>query len=187
MRSPGQHQHFQGQAGGLVGRILPSASWWDAGGFCRTAIGGTAASGQEVGRRLLLAVDVLTATGGRPNRETPAQAAYYDSLVRRIEDRQALARALAERGFQVVPVPCLGDEEGGINTVNAVQTPDACLLPVVGGVFRPLADAAVEVYRGACGPKTRVIPIETGHAQTMFGGLHCMVSVLPPGRPATSR
>jgi hypothetical protein len=134
--------------------------------------------------RLLHAMDLLSAVEARqtgqpisPNHSH--ERAYRESLLRRIDARTALAKTLADLGMRVVIVPNLGDEELGVNVINAVHLPEATLVPVSGGLFTAIDDKAIETYKQAFGDSIQIIPITTTYVQSKYGGVHCMVSVYP--------
>jgi hypothetical protein len=155
----------------------------------RTAISresGAEMLGTEV-RRILLALDLLTASLEPEDRPTDPpidedEERYLDALARRRADRVALRRAVEGLGWRVEAIPNLGDEEAGANLVNAIHLPQVVMIPAIGGFCAGLDAQAREAFGRALGPETVVIPITTTHVQTMYGGLHCMVSVIPAGQ-----
>ena len=53
------------------------------------------------------------------------------------------------------------------------------LVPVMGGFFASLDAAALDAYRAVLGDDVALKPILSGHAQTRFGGVHCLISAYP--------
>lgn len=135
-------------------------------------------------RRVLYAMDLLAAYEARSNGQSLSatfefERMYRESLLRRLDEREALARTLAELGMTVKKIPNLGDEELGVNYLNALHLPDSTLVPVMGGFFAPLDDAALASLHGAFGTGVKLTPIVTTQLQSNYGGVHCMVSAYP--------
>lgn len=136
------------------------------------------------GQRYLLAVDLVTAAAIHSKQYDepsimPSERAYLESLHRRSTARSDLGHQLSELGLRVHRVPAFGDEEIGINYINVVHLDDAMLLPVLGGFFEPLDQAAALAFRKAVGREVRIEPIASAAAQRAYGGVHCMVSLYP--------
>jgi hypothetical protein len=57
-------------------------------------------------------------------------------------------------------------------------------MPAYGGFYTKLDQAAQYTIQSALGESVQVIPILCAEMQRHYGGIHCMVSVLPGFDPA---
>lgn len=132
-------------------------------------------------QRFLLALDLAAAHSPvHPNTEpTAEETAYLASLVRRDEERIALAQALERLGMTVVAVPSLSDGERSVNYINGLHDRTRYLMPAWGGLYAPLDEAGAEAFRAALGPDVRVIPILTSESQRRNGAVRCSIETHP--------
>jgi len=131
--------------------------------------------------RVLHVMDLLAALFARELGQSTSptfthEATYRDSLLARLDERNALADRCSALGMQVVRVPSLVDEELGVSALNVLQLPDAMLVPVMGGFYSALDQAAIDAYARAVGEGVTIVPITTTAIQANYGGVHCMVS-----------
>ncbi len=128
-------------------------------------------------RLFLVAMDVFVHRVAKSsNRHTQA---YLRSFARQAEDHQLLVQTLREWGWNVVTVPGFGDGNRAINPINGIHARGLYLMPVIGGLYAALDDAASARFREACGPDVRIVPIRCGESQRRAGALHCAASVYP--------
>ncbi|MCG8409592.1 MAG: hypothetical protein MI923_30670 [Phycisphaerales bacterium] len=128
-------------------------------------------------QRFLLAMDTLVCDSIRPHDRHAA--AYLRSFGRREKDRRDLHRLLAELGWRVVKVPSLADGNRSINYVNGIHDRGSYLMPVYGGLYAPLDEAAASVFRREFGATVSVIPVFSGESQRRVGAVHCSAAVYP--------
>jgi hypothetical protein len=130
--------------------------------------------------RLLAALDILmsSSTRGVDEFADANMQVHLRILSRRAEDRTLLKSALRNLGWTVVPVPGIAHSERSINAINGLHTPDAYLMPVYGGLYRRLDDAARQVIARALGSAVAIVPIRSGESQRRDGALRCSVSLL---------
>jgi len=88
-------------------------------------------------------------------------------------------KLLGNLGWHLVPVPSLPDLKQSLNYLNGVHDRTRCLLPVNGGFYSDLDEAAMQVFRAALGPDVEIVPILTQDLQQRHGALHCAVSASP--------
>ncbi len=125
-------------------------------------------------KRVLTAMDWLTAELGAGQAGENHYAGYLRSLRRQERDRAAIARQLRQLGWKVVRVPGMSGESVSLNPVNGVWVGREFLMPAYGGFFAELDLAAAKVI-GAEG--FTVTPVLTGETQRRGGGLHCAVGL----------
>ena len=137
--------------------------------------GGPADSGPGAFHRVLVAMDVLAnAELSEANRPTnPVARAYSEILAAEAARRAELVSLFESLGWTVVPVPGLPAEERGIVYVNGVHAPGIYLMPVTGGVFAPVDEAARKAFSEALGPSVRVVPVRSAESQRRCGAVHC--------------
>ncbi|MCP3979189.1 MAG: hypothetical protein GY716_07630 [bacterium] len=143
-----------------------------------------AESGPANALRFFLAVDLLTAHALTQQQlsdgSTPRQLrVYMASIRRRTEQRAELQRTLRDLGLTVHAIPSLSDEESSINYVNGVHSGKFYAMPAYGGLYAPLDDAAAGALHRAFGEDVRIEPIRSAMVQARYGGLHCLVGLLP--------
>jgi hypothetical protein len=128
----------------------------------------------------MAALDLLLCTSPK-GIDTVADAnvrVYLRSLAKRLEDRAQLKTAIRNLGWTVVPVPGIAQGDRSINPINGLHTPDAYLMPVYGGLFARVDEAANAVITRALGPEVKVLPIRTGESQRRDGALRCSVAMM---------
>jgi hypothetical protein len=132
-------------------------------------------------QRFLLAIDWLTATS-MPNSNVerdPNLRVYHDA----IRDQQAARLQLHERleqlGFALVPVPGMVDPTRGIVYVNGIHDSSRYIMPVYGGLYALLDEAAGKAFSQALGPQVEITTILSSESQRRSGGIHCSCSAYP--------
>lgn len=128
-------------------------------------------------QRFLLAIDLHLALAELPQ-ETEADGftqAYFRSLRRMAARQNELHARLEGLGFRLIRLPSLSVDRLSINYVNALQTPEHCLLPTYGGLFEPLDRLVVSRVADAIGPDVRVTPILSSESQRRGGAVHCSI------------
>lgn len=141
---------------------------------------GSGEPGADNLQRFLLALDVLGATAFAPEQVSGNrhQQAYLRSFRRQEADRQAFNRILAEQGWKVVAVPGLAEAEGGISYLNGIHDQRRYFLPVYGGFYAPLDQAAQEAFERELGG-VEIVPVPSRASQQRAGALHCSFSAYP--------
>lgn len=136
----------------------------------------------------LLAVDLLEsalprqAPGSAPPPAGPTddgRPAYLAALRRMETARLTQIAALERLGCQVVPVPSMHDLYRSINYINGLQHRDGYVMPVFGGFYSSLDQAAAAAFRTALGPNQHIAMIRASECQRLLGGVHCTASVYP--------
>lgn len=128
-------------------------------------------------QRFLLAIDLLVALAELPqeNSADGHTQAYFRSLRRLVARQKELHARLQALEFRVIPVPSLSADRLSINYVNAVHTPERCLLPVYGGLFEPLDRVVISRVTDVFGTDVRVTPIVCAESQRRGGAVHCSI------------
>lgn len=141
---------------------------------------GPADSGVGTFLLFLHAVDSLVALSLQQD-EVPGDrpGGYVRAIRRDAVLRDALHRQLQELGWQLVMVPGLSNGERGVNYINGIHTRSAYWMPVWGGLYAPLDDAAMRSFRAALAAQVAIVPIHTSETQRRGGGLHCALSIAP--------
>ncbi|MBI5866050.1 MAG: hypothetical protein HZB38_16400 [Planctomycetes bacterium] len=131
----------------------------------------------------LFAMDWMLASSLQPQ-DIPSDRTFgtLRAMRRNAQDREAIAKQLADLGWRIVRVPSISNEERGINYLNGLSLLKTQYVPVWGGLYADLDRAALDVYRKTVGPSVEVVPILTSETQRRGGGLHCAVSVVPEAR-----
>jgi hypothetical protein len=146
---------------------------------------GPADSGVGNLQRFLLATDLLsswtTDLEHPPESLDPHAIAYLRSFQRRDGERREFAATLRKWGLDVVRIPSLPEEKRGIDYLNGVHDRGRYLMPVFGGLYAPLDEAARAAFAKALGPGVAIVPIFTSESQRRGGGVHCSLSA--SGRP----
>ena len=134
--------------------------------------------------RVLAALDILNAAALRDEdvnaTKQPAVLRQYIQALRRHDAaRESLVTWLQQLGMRVYRVPGLCDHEVGFTYVNGVHLPRAYLMPVAGGAYEALDEAARLVMQQALGPDVTIEPIHAAAMQSKDGGLHCLLGLYP--------
>lgn len=132
-------------------------------------------------QRVMLALDLLVAEAVANPAEAGIDAAtgvYLTILRKREVERIQVAQALSKEGFRVVGVPSVSAARRSLCTLNGLHTPDAYLMPAMGGFLAGFDQVAQTRFEAAL-PGVRVIPIRTGETQRRAGALHCAVLSMP--------
>lgn len=128
--------------------------------------------------RFLLALDHLAVAALPPSAiHDPNFAALLRSFQRRAADRSKVRMLLSRLGWRVISVPALPEESRGINPLNGVHTPGDYLMPIYGGLFGSLDQAAASVFQTALGPSVTIRPIPAAESQCRQGALHCSLAL----------
>ena len=130
---------------------------------------------------LLLAMDLLESS--LDPKESAAvddeRRDYLDALRRLEAGSRHLARELRKLGWKVVAIPSMTDLYRGINYLNGIQHRDGYIMPVFGGFYAPLDQAALTAFRGVLGPELTITPVRSADCQRKHGGVHCTVAAYP--------
>jgi len=167
----------------IGGRVLSfaDASGKFSEGFARVFARDAVESPSANLKRFLMAMDEYAAAV-MPEDQMPADAlfrTYMATFRRRAADRETIRTKLVALGCRVVAVPSTSDTDRSINYLNGIHAPGRYYMPVYGGFYRPLDDAATEAFRRAMGTGVKIIPIRTAASQEKLGALHCLVSTIP--------
>lgn len=129
-------------------------------------------------QRFMLAIDIALALDSKFDETTmdPHAAAYQRAFRRQATDRAALGAQLSALGWKVVRVPSLADGDRGITYVNGLHDRTRYLMPVHGGLFAPLDEAAAAAFRAGLGADVHVLAAPTAELQRRNGAVHCAVS-----------
>lgn len=151
-------------------------------------------------QRILLALDMVVAWSvpAEQAAQDGHSQAYLLSLQRLDQDRAALRQRLESLGFQVVPIPSMGDGRRSVNYLNGLHEPGRYLMPAYGGLFAGLDQAAAEAFRAALESSqppsgaeiepggVRILPIRSGESQRRSGALRCSAAAYPTVAPAVA-
>jgi hypothetical protein len=131
----------------------------------------------------LLALDLLESASPTPGPTAafnPAGRPAYLAALRRMEQaRRSQIAALQQLGCKIIPIPSMQDLYRSINYLNGLQHRGGYVMPVFGGFYTPLDQAAAAAFRAAPGPDFHLATIRTSECQRMHGGVHCTASVYP--------
>lgn len=131
-------------------------------------------------RRFLLAYELVAAHVVPPGRAGTAHAEAYLASLRARPTREAAFRARLEAsGMRVVMIPSIAEAEESLVTINGIHGRRRYLMPVTGGFFAPLDEAARAAFAAELGPDVEIVPIRTAETQRRVGALHCAVSAYP--------
>jgi hypothetical protein len=136
----------------------------------------------------LLALDILeSAVTPGDLASLPAERRDYLRALQRLDvARRNQAEALRRMGCKVVPIPSMSDLGSSINYGNGIHHREGYIMPVFGGFYAPLDQAAIAAFHRALGPDLKITPIYTAESQRAHGGVHCTAAVYPlldPKRP----
>ncbi len=129
----------------------------------------------------LLAVDLLESSLASVS-DGPGDAGrreYLDALRRLDAGRRHQTRELRKLGWTVVAIPSMTDLYRGINYLNGIQHRDGYIMPVFGGFYTALDQAAHAAFREAIGPDVTLTPVRSAECQRKHGGVHCTASAYP--------
>jgi hypothetical protein len=132
----------------------------------------------------LQALDLLEGsaaeTAGPP--ATGERADYLAALRRMLAAHRTQLAALQSLGWKIVPVPSMPNLYRGINYLNGIHHQDGYVMPVFGGFYAPLDQAAKAVFRETLGEHATILPIQCAELQRKHGAVHC-VAVAYPAAP----
>lgn len=130
-------------------------------------------------QRFLVALDVLATNGTAPVAVGHDHSVHdYFAAIKRLRQRgEAQRRLFQDLGFEIVSVPSMPDMQFGANYLNSIHEPKRLILPVLGGFFSDLDEAAIDTFRRHLDANVRIVPIPTGASQESHGGVRCMVSI----------
>jgi len=157
----------------VYGQVLPDGGfpWSLARAFS------TRTSDSAIGnfQRFLLAVDRFHVLNSDDSvlPQDPGARAYYRAIRRSRSDAAALTARLREEGLPVFAIPGLSEGSRSITAVNALHADGLLLMPVNGGLFTPLDEAARDAFAATLGPSVRIVGIPCGETFRRSGGLHC--------------
>ena len=171
----------------FLASVVPAASTRCTGfgrfpeSFARNFSRGPSDSGVGNLQRFLLALDLLM-SWTLPVDELPLDPhsiAYLRSFQRQDAERREMVVNLRKSGCEIVKIPSLPEANRGIDYLNGIQLRGKCLVPVWGGLYAPLDEAALAAFRKRLGPEIAVIPVLTSESQRRGGALHCSASACP--------
>lgn len=172
--------------GALIGRAIGAGVYAESFAEKFTS-GASGESGVANFQSILLALDILLNLS-LPDDQVPADrpGGYIRAWRRYVADLAMLRKALENEGWKVAPVPSISNGERSLNYLNGIQTPKRYYMPAIGGLLRPVDEAAAAAFKAELGSAVEVVPFLTGETQRRLGALRCAVSVLPE-TPRTSR
>lgn len=181
-----------GDFANLVGEILISqaigAGVYDEKLAEKFSSGASGESGVANFQSILLALDILVNASMADDQVPDDRPGGYIRAWRRyLADLAVFRKALEAEGWKVVPVPSISDGARSLNYLNGVQTPQRYFMPAIGGLLKPLDDAAAAAFRAELGPAVEVAPILSSETQRRQGALRCAVSAVPAPSVAASR
>jgi hypothetical protein len=129
----------------------------------------------------LLALDLLQSAvaGADAQPADPERAGYLLALRRMEAARRAQAEALRKLGWTLVAIPSMTDLYRSINYLNGIQHRDGYIMPVFGGFYAPLDEAAAQAVRQVLGPDLKITPVRSADCQRRHGGVHCAAAAYP--------
>lgn len=134
-------------------------------------------------RTFLVALDQVASRALPENELDSAPSFYRDYLasLRLLESKgQRLREVLVkDLGCQIVAVPSLADVPAGYNYLNGLQDKDRYIMPVQGGFYGALDEAAAEAFTRALGDSVEIVPIISGECQRAHGAVHCAAAAYP--------
>ncbi len=131
----------------------------------------------------LLAIDLLESSV-ETNREIPGapdseHAAYLQALRHFASAQRAQAEVFKNQGWKVVAIPSMSDLYRSINYLNGIHHRHGYVMPVFGGFYAPLDNAAMIALRHVLGSGFTITPILSAESQRRHGGVHCIASAYP--------
>jgi hypothetical protein len=129
----------------------------------------------------LLALDLIESAraGDDLGAMDPERREYLLALRRLDGARQKQIEELKKLGWSIIPVPSMPDLYRGINYLNGIQHRDGYVMPVFGGFYTRLDQAALAVFRQALGPELRITLAQSAESQRKHGGVHCAAAAYP--------
>lgn len=131
----------------------------------------------------LAALDVvessLEISGASVADPDPGHTACLQALRRLDAARLTQVDVFKKQGWKVVFVPSMTDLYRGINYLNGVHHRQGYVMPVFGGFYAPLDQAATAAFRSVLGPALRITPILSAESQRHHGGVHCAAAAYP--------
>lgn len=131
----------------------------------------------------LLACDLLESsietTQGIRGEPEPGCAAYHQALRHFTSAQQTQAEVFKSQGWKVVAIPSMSDLYRSINYLNGIHHRNGYVMPVFGGFYAPLDNAATAAFRQALGPEFKITPILSAESQRHHGGVHCAAAAHP--------
>jgi hypothetical protein len=131
----------------------------------------------------LLACDLLESsietTGGIRSEPEPGHAEYLQALRHFTSAQRAQAEVFKSQGWKVVVIPSMSDLYRSINYLNGIQHRNGYVMPVFGGFYAPLDNAATAAFRQALGSEFKITPILSAESQRHHGGVHCAAAAYP--------
>lgn len=146
----------------------------------RFAAGPTDAPGLNF-QCFLAALDVLAsrALTGAAEPTEPLVRDYYAAL-REMEAAAGAQRDTLRRlGWTLVLIPSMPDLYRSVNYLNGLQERSRWVMPVWGGLYAGLDQAAANAFRQALGDGVRISRIFSQGLQSYHGGVHCAASAYP--------
>jgi len=121
----------------------------------------------------------------QPDPNDAATRASFDALRRRETDRKALQGIIKSLGWEVVPIPSMGDSKRALNYLNGIHDKTRFFMPAYGGTFEKVDQAAQAAVRKAFGPSVEIVPIRCAESQRREGAVRCSAAVIygPPSVP----
>lgn len=121
----------------------------------------------------------------QPDGVDAATTASFAALRRREADRDALKAVIRSLGWEVVPIPSMGDSKRALNYLNGIHDKTRFFMPAYGGTFEKVDLAAQAAVRKAFGPSVEIVPIRCAESQRREGAVRCSAAVMyaPPSVP----
>ena len=128
--------------------------------------------------RFLSAIDYLSGLSGAGDQAgvDAGTAAYLRSFLRREKERFTFVRGLESLGMRIVPLPGWPEDQLGITPLNGIHERNRYLLPVYGGLYKPLDEACAEILTRTLGPGVEIVRIGCAESQRRAGALRCSIS-----------
>lgn len=139
----------------------------------------SAAGNLQVFLQALDLLESFTAEATEPP-ATGERAAYLAALRRMLSAHRAQLDTLKSFGWKIVPVPSMPNLYRGINYLNGIHHRDGYVLPVFGGFYAPLDQAAEAVFRETLGAGVAILSIQCAELQRKHGAVHCAAVAYPP-------
>lgn len=121
-------------------------------------------------------------SGSQASGADDARAEYYAALRELQRAGQAQQEHIRLLGWKTVSVPSMPDLYHSVNYLNGLHDRTRYLIPVMGGFYSTVDNAAVAVFQGALGSSVKIVRVFTPDIQGQHGGVHCVVAAFPKVR-----
>lgn len=142
-------------------------------------------SGQGNLQVFLQTLDLLEATSstGDDTAQGSERQSYLKALARMERLRTNQIASLESHGWKLVKIPSMPNLYRSINYLNGIQHKDGYIMPVFGGFYSPLDDAAEKAFLSAMEAGATICRIQCAELQRKNGAVHCAAAAFPRLQP----